>query len=116
MDRAQAVSLISASIAKGTGSPFVGVEDRDAAVEEAGRNLLSDVIEPYQVRVTSASFPEYDFEQFSSCSVYAIAGQADHLLLYCPSSGKFALGWGEDHQEIQMLGFATGDALAEWRG
>ena len=116
MDRSEAVKVISESLSKGTSSPFVGFPDRDEAVREAGEALLSDVLEPFKVAVTAASFPEYDFVEFSGSEVYAIAGDCKHTLLFSPTLGKFALGWGENPEAMTMLGFASDDALAEWRG
>ncbi|MBY6189331.1 hypothetical protein KUV22_02770 [Microbulbifer agarilyticus] len=85
-------------------------------VESQTQFLLDHVIEPVQAKVTSACFPEYDFENYKNSEVWCIARSGNSWLLHNVNENEFALGFGESEASISMLGFSSPDALAEWLG
>ncbi|MEO3684726.1 hypothetical protein ABHN84_20930 [Shewanella vesiculosa] len=85
-------------------------------VEERKKDLLGYVIEPENVFVASACFPEYYLEMYQSNNVWAIAKWEDNWLLTLEAENEFALAFGENKNNLMMLGFSSSDALAEWLG
>ena len=85
-------------------------------VEECKANLLKYVISPVKAKVTSACFPEYDFETYKLETVWAVARWNDNWLVTLDNKNEFALAYGDSAENLQMLGFSSSDALAEWLG
>ena len=53
---------------------------------------------------------EVDYE------MYAIAGTGEHWLLYDSETRLFSLAQGRPDDRLVLVGFASEDALAEWKG
>ncbi|MDG6100153.1 hypothetical protein EXU34_22085 [Alteromonas sp. ZYF713] len=78
--------------------------------------LKTFLIIPEKARVTSASFKQYDFERYKIGKVWAIAKAENNWLLTLDGEQEFALAFGNDINNLEMLGFSSSDALAEWLG
>ncbi|MBY5991738.1 hypothetical protein [Ferrimonas balearica] len=85
-------------------------------VEQCKSDLLGYLIKPIEVQVTSACFPEYDLQKYQEDTVWAIARSKNNWLLTLDTQAEFALAFGESTDSLQMLGFSSSDALAEWLG
>ena len=83
-------------------------------VEKLKKILLESVIEPIKVKVTDACAKEGEFELYKNSNVWAIARKEGNWLLTIENKNEFALGFGEDPNNIMMHGFSSSDALGEW--
>lgn len=116
MNRALAVSVIEASLKRGSSTPCTWAADRDTYISERSTELLGAVINPISVAVTGEAFHYGVKERFENRRVYAIAQAETKWLLYVPELEVFSLAFGETPTQLSILGFATDDALAEWLG
>ena len=116
MKRLEAIEKIKKSLSEGSNTPCTWRSDRENYISEMSEELLSRVIDPVRVKITSASFPEYAYTEYQDLSVWAVARSEKNWLLTPDSKQEFALGFGENSQNIEMHGFSSSDALAEWLG
>ncbi len=86
----------------------------DEHVEKLSRMLIDSVIEPVKVNVTSACAKEGEFDLYKNSVVWAIARNKDNWLLTLENEKEFALGFGDNPNNIMMHGFSSADALGEW--
>ncbi len=114
MNKVEAISKIKLSLLNGAQVIAPKTVDSDKFIEEQAVKLLSNVIEPVIVKITSACFPEYDYEKYLSSEVWAIAHDRDSWLLTLADENEFALGFGDSTNEIMMHGFSSSNALGEW--
>lgn len=85
-------------------------------VEEKKNQLLGFVISPVIGTVVGASMPVYDYAKYKSAKVWVIANWQDNWLITLDNEQEFALAYGESPHQLNMLGFSSSDALAEWLG
>jgi len=85
-------------------------------VKERAIALIESVIEPKPITVNGACFPQYYLELYQNSSVWVIANSGDNWLLTLEDKQEFALAFGENPNNLTMLGFSSSDALAEWLG
>lgn len=83
-------------------------------VERLSRELLSYVIQPIKVKVVSTCAENGDFDKYKNSNVWAIAKNKYGWLLTLENENEFALGFGDDVNEIMMHGFSSSDVLGEW--
>ena len=83
-------------------------------LEEVANKLIAHLINPLEATITSACFPEYDYEKYKSSKVWAIAYMEDNWLLTLDDENEFALGFGKTEKSIMMHGFSSSDAIGEW--
>ena len=83
-------------------------------LEEIVNKLMDHLIEPLEVIIISACFPEYDYEKYKNSKVWAIACMRDSWLLTLDDENEFALGFGKTEKSIMMHGFSSSDAIGEW--
>ena len=114
MNKVDAVSKIKLSLSNGAQIIAPKNVDSDKFIEEQAVNLLNNVIDPVIVNITSACFPEYDYQMYLDSEVWAIANNGDSWLLTLANENEFALGFGEVAENIMMYGFSSSDALGEW--
>jgi hypothetical protein len=117
MDKAEASSVIAASISRGTGTPCTWRSDRDAYIFEQLGHLTDCLIDPVPVRAAPGVLPEEHFHYGSDVRDYfAIAAENTTWLLYSSETGHFAKAFGADSDHLTLLGPQSDDALAEWLG
>ena len=83
-------------------------------VDKLTKILLDSVIDPIKVNVTSACAKEGEFEMYKNSIVWGIARNKGSWLLTLENENEFALGFGDDPNNIMMHGFSSSDALGEW--
>jgi hypothetical protein len=117
MNKADVVELLTESFSKGTSSPFVGVENREERVRLENEKLLDLIIEPVKVTARTnewvRKFGEFSGEKYE---MYVIAGKDQDWLLFNTDTECFSLAKGKLDEDLILIGFASDDALAEWRG
>src|SRR5690554_3898045 len=114
MTKSEAISKIERSIAEGSQlitPKGMSYEDHLADVSKV---LYEHVIDPVPAVVTSACFPEYDYEKYKRGIVWAIARMGNNWLLTLESENEFALGFGVSVSDTMMHGFSSPDAVGEW--
>lgn len=117
MNKADVLELLTESFTKGTSSPFPGVENRDEHVKIENEKLLYLAIEPVRIIAHTdewvrkyGEFPDEKYE------MYVIAGKDPDWLLFNPETNCFSLAKGKINEKLVLIGYASDDALAEWRG
>ena len=117
MNKTDVVELLTESFSKGTSSPFVGVENRAECVRIENEKLLNLAIDPVKVTAYTNEWVrkhgEFPAERYE---MYAIAGKELGWLLLNPETECFSLAEGNISEKLILIGFASDDALAEWRG
>lgn len=116
MNRREALEAVERSFLRGSCSPCPWASDPDASIARQQQALRDQVMYPAPVRVAREVFEHGAAQSLSSEPVWAIARSGDHWLLCAPRSEVFALAFGCDPVQLHLLGFASGDALAEWLG
>lgn len=115
MNRTEAIKKIEYSLA--TCEPQIitpAGTTYEEHVDRLSKKLLTEVIDPVRVKVTSTIIQGADFEKYRDSEVWAISKGAGGWLLTIAGSDEFALGFGEDIQSIKMHGCSSSDALGEW--
>jgi len=75
---------------------------------------MSEVISPIRVKVTSTIITGDAFAKYSGSDVWGIAKGKGGWLLTIEGESEFALGFGDNPNEIQLHGCSSSDVLAEW--
>ena len=114
MTKDEAITKIEQSVADGAQLITPKGKTYEEHLEEVLRVLFEHVIEPMPVTITTACFPEYDYEKYKNSKVLAIARMENSWLLTLESENEFALGFGESPENIMMYGFSSSDAVGEW--
>ena len=80
--------------------------------------LLRLVIEPTKVKAVPSDWARsYAVLRNDSYDMFAIAGKGQSWLLFDPCTEEYALANGDPKSGIlELIGFSSKDALAEWRG
>lgn len=116
MGKSELLIIVRESRAKGTSSPFVGAPDREAEIDKVLVQLEHCLFDPYLVNVLGAYHPQEQCPFINKEGIYAIAELGNEYLLYSPISNCFAKAWNTNKNEYTILGFSSGDVIAEWRG
>lgn len=117
MNKELVISILRASFARPQSTPDCGAEDRDAFLKKEQRNLLELVIEPKKITATTSEWArQYGVLRAVDYEMYAIAGTGEHWLLYDPETRLFSLAEGRLDDRLVLVGWASDDALAEWKG
>lgn len=114
MTRTEAVTKIRDSLSKGAQVITPKGQAYEVHVEKLTKSLFEHIVDPVKATVVSACFPQYDFAKYKVSKVWAIAHRNTSWLLTIEGENEFALGFGEDAENIMMHGFSSSDALAEW--
>lgn len=114
MTKQDAIKKIQLSISKGAQLITPKGKTNEEHLSDVSKKLFSSVIEPTKVSVTSACFPEYDYEKYKNSKVWAIAKLENSWLLTLDQKNEFALGFGDTANNIMMHGFSSSDAIGEW--
>jgi hypothetical protein len=112
---AEALAAVRASLARGSSTPALR-QPRETYIAEEARRLESALIPPVQATVVAETFHYGLLQQLSAESLFAIARRDQYWLLYRPNKQAFSLAFGPSADNLTVLGFSSGDALAEWLG
>ena len=77
---------------------------------------MTKVIDPKKVRIVGEACKYGTFEELADKEVCAVTNSEAKSLLYAPVSGQFALAFGDNPENLSILGFSSDDALTEWLG
>ncbi|MFT6507383.1 hypothetical protein [Colwellia polaris] len=114
MNKSEALSKIKSSL-KGDAQVITPKgETYEDYVERLSIKLLENVIDPLEAKVVSTCAKNGDFEKYKNCKVWAIAKNKNSWLLTLDNKNEFALGFGDDPNQIMMHGFSSSDVLGEW--
>ncbi|MEQ6289594.1 hypothetical protein ACFPAG_03090 [Vogesella sp. GCM10023246] len=116
MNKVQAFAVLNASLASGSDTWVAPEHDRATYIANKSQQLLGCVIDPVEAAIQGEMFHYGVHEKLSKSMLYAIAHQDGRWLIYSPDQNVFALGFGASATKLTVLGFASGDALAEWLG
>ncbi len=118
MNKEEAIAKLEESFAMPSSTPGGGEgESREQFLTKERKTLLSLVIEPKPVNAKAGEWVrKYGTFQNEQYKMIAIAGFGKHWLLFNPENNEFALAEGELDGELNLVGFSSNDALAEWRG
>lgn len=119
MTKEEAIAILEASFARPCATPDHGASDREAFLKEEKAKLLSLVIDPVEVVATTSSWSQrHGSLRESGYVMWALAGADGSWLLFEPKAAEFALAHGSlvPGQRLELVGFSSTDALAEWRG
>lgn len=116
MSKDEILSIINDARSKGTSSPFVGANHREAEIDKCLEQLKSCLIAPIPVQVVAAYYPQENCEFVDKEDVLAIAQSSEEYLLYSTSAKLFSKAWKTGDNQFTILGFSTDDVIAEWRG
>ena len=114
MKKSEALSKIKAALVGDAQVITPKGEVYEEFVERLSKGLLASVIIPVEARVVSTCAKSGDFERYKNSKVWAIAKSKDSWLLTLDKENEFALGFGEDPEQIMMHGFSSSDVLGEW--
>ncbi len=114
MTKNEALQKLKVSLSKGAQIiPPKNVE-YEHYLSEITDKLFNCVIEPKVASVTSACYPVYAFKKYKNSKVWAIAHSGNDWLLTIENEEEFALGFGKNVKDIEMLGFSSSDAVHQW--
>lgn len=117
MDRSEAISKLEDSFKKPCATPNTSQLPYEEFLTKEKDKLLSLVIEPIKVSAYAGAWArEYGVFKCEENTMYVIAGTKNSWLLYNPENGHFALANGNPSGRLELVGFSSSDALAEWRG
>jgi 6-phosphogluconate dehydrogenase (decarboxylating) len=114
MTKEEAIRKIEASISDGAQLITPKGKTYEEHLKDVTEVLFEHLIEPIEAKVTSACFPEYDFDKYKNSKVWAIANMGNSWLLTLENENEFALGFGDSADYIMMHGFSSSDAVGEW--
>lgn len=119
MTKEEAIAVLEASFSRPCATPDYGASDREAFLREEKEKLLSLVIDPVEVIATTSGWSQkHGSLREPSYAMWVLAGADESWLLFEPKSAEFALARGGfmPGQQLELIGFSSTDALAEWRG
>ncbi|UQN44944.1 hypothetical protein [Agarivorans sp. B2Z047] len=114
MNKSEALSKIKAALTRDAQVITPKGETYDGFVKALSKDLLVSVIVPVEAQVVSTCAKNGDFERYKNSKIWAIAKSKGSWLLTLDNENEFALGFGENPNQIMMHGFSSSDVLAEW--
>ena len=117
MDRATATASLEVSCRKGSSTPDFGAADRLEYLQAEQSQLLTLVIDPIAVMARTSEWAKSHADlQNPEYAMAAIAGVGESWLLYDTDTQLFSLACGSPASGLELVGFASTDALFEWKG
>ena len=105
------------SLLRDSSTPDHGAANRHAFLDQERTELRSLRITPRAVTALTddwaREFGEFEHDRYE---MIVIAGENRSWLLFNPDTRLFSLANGELDGRLFLVGFASDDALAEWRG
>ena len=116
MNKEEARVAIERALARESATPTLGTNDRDTYMKEMASELRAALIDPVPVRIVGESFEYGAKKELEQTPLFAVARRGSNWLVYSSERDLFSLAFGVDPSALSILGFASGDALAEWLG
>lgn len=105
------------SLSKPSSTPDYGAPDRESFLEEQREKLKSLIVTPITVTAHPSKWAKEHGEfQDDIYEMFAVAGEGENWLLYDPGTEAFSLAKGKLGSNMELIGFRSKDALAEWNG
>jgi len=105
------------SLSKASSTPDYGASDREVFLEKQREKLRKIIISPTSVTAHPSNWAkEHGVFQDETYEMFAVAGEGENWLLYHPDSESFSLARGKLGSRMELIGFRSKDALAEWYG
>lgn len=105
------------SLSEPSSTPDYGSPDRASFLARQREKLKRLIITPVPVTAHPSKWAkehgEFHDDQYE---MFAVAGEGEDWLLYDPCNETFALAKGSLGNEMELVGFRSHDALAEWNG
>jgi hypothetical protein len=117
-----AIDALNASLARDSATPCTWRPDRDAYLEEMRAELRALIIEPVPVDAYAGEWAQKycglaagPHKRLAVAHSWQGVGQC---LLYESETGLFSLAYGHpgDPKGLDLVGYSSDDALAEWLG
>ena len=122
MSNDDAIRALHASLAADSSTPSMGRSDRAAYLREKRAELLACVVEPVAVTAHAGEWAQQycglSADPYPMVAVAYADGKVGHCLLYNPQTGLFSLAYGhlDGAAALDLVGYSSADALAEWLG
>ena len=117
-----AVEALESSLAQDSATPDFGASDRIAYLNEQRAKLRALVIEPVPVVAHAGPWAQehcgLSAEPYHMLAVAYSPEGSGQCLLYNPVTRLFSLAYGHvtDQDGVDLVGYSSDDALAEWLG
>jgi len=123
MSKDDAIRALHESLAADSSTPTLRrSDDRDAYLRDKRAELLACVIEPVTVVARAGEWAQkhcgLSAEPYLMVAVAYAHSKVGSCLLYNPENGLFSLAYGhpEAAEGLDLVGYSSADALAEWLG
>ena len=118
MTRDEALARLDQSFAQPSATPDHGVVDRESFLKAERAKLRALVIDPIAVVAVPSDWAKrYSDLRGERYEMYAVAGDGKQWLLFDPRTENFSQATGDIRSgAVELTGWASRDALAEWRG
>ena len=123
MSNEEAIQALHDSLAADSSTPSTGPsDDRDTYLREKRAELLACVIEPVTVVARAGDWAQkhcgLGAEPYLMVAVAYADSKVGSCLLYNPENGLFSLAYGHPDatEGLDLVGYSSADALAEWLG
>ena len=120
MNNHPALLALEKALTAESSTPCTWREDRENYIREQTQELREYSIEsPYAVQAVASEWAQqYCEASGDTTELIAVTRRDETWLLFNPATEEFAKAFGKENQSepLSLLGFASGDALAEWLG
>lgn len=122
MGKIDAIQALELSLSQDSATPTLGGPDRQTYLSEQRARLRSCIIEPTPVVARAGEWAQkycgLTAEPYNMIAVAFSPGTVGCCLLYNPATGMFSLAYGHIHDVagLDLVGYSSTDALAEWLG
>ena len=117
MNTLRATRAFEASLRRQSSTPDYGASSREDYLAKEVEKLRGLATEPRSVRACARGWAA-DHGDFAAgeYEMVVVAGEGSSWLLYDEESDAFCQARGDLEGELQLVGFRSKDALAEWLG
>jgi hypothetical protein len=122
MNAYSAIQALEDSLTGNSGTPTLGGPDRATYLAERRAELRACVIQPTPVLAFAGEWAQkycgLSSEPYSMLAVAYSPNKVGQCLLYNPETQLFSLAYGhiDDPKGLDLIGYASNDALAMWLG
>ena len=122
MTNDDAVQALKASLATDSDTPNTGRSDRATYLREERSALLTYAIKPVFVVAHAGDWAQrhcgLSAEPYHMVAVAYCSDGVGRCLLHNPKTGMFSLAYGhlDDPEGLDLVGYSSIDALAQWLG
>lgn len=122
MSRDAAILALEMSLKGDSSTPNLGSGDRVSYLQEQRALLRACFVEPIAVKARASAWAQkycgLRIEPYQMVLVAYHSDGAGHCLLYNPETSLFSLAYGhpDNSKGLELIGYSSPDALAEWLG